>query len=221
MRILTRSLVLSSVLLPLPFSQAVLAQTNTAAPTVTPAAPAEAAPPAAAPAPAAPAPAAPETKKRGGGPTLGLDPAAPQAAGRLTSPAEPAPVVAAEPSAEWKFDVTGYFRAPMRFSWGPATTTRTPRCTRDAAGESGDAAPHAAAGPGLQLHRLALHEQLRRALDRAQLPLRQRSREGDGPDRVVQPDRPGLPAAGVEPRASTRRTSRCSGPSWAAARTST
>ena len=33
-------------------------------------------------------------------------------------------MVAAEPSAEWKFDVTGYFRAPMRFSWGPATTTQ-------------------------------------------------------------------------------------------------
>ena len=40
----------------------------------------------------------------------------------MTSPAEPPPVVAAEPSAEWKFEVTGYFRAPMRFSWGPATT---------------------------------------------------------------------------------------------------
>src|SRR5207237_7152866 len=24
--------------------------------------------------------------------------------------------------AEWKFDVTGYFRAPMRMSWGPAIT---------------------------------------------------------------------------------------------------
>ena len=23
---------------------------------------------------------------------------------------------------EWKFDVTGYFRAPLRFSWGPPTT---------------------------------------------------------------------------------------------------
>ena len=36
-------------------------------------------------------------------------------------------------------------------------------------------------------------------MDRAQLQLRQRSRQGAGPDRVVQPDRPGLPAAGVEP----------------------
>src|SRR5947209_7347056 len=114
MRTLTRCLVLSSVLLPLP----VLAQTSTtAAPTVTPAP--------APPAEAAPAPPAPETKKKGAGPTLGLDPSAPQAAGRLTSPAEPAPVVALEPSAEWKFDVTGYFRAPMRFSWGPATTQDT------------------------------------------------------------------------------------------------
>ena len=41
----------------------------------------------------------------------------------MTSPAEPPPVVAPEPSAEWKFEVTGYFRAPLRFSWGPATTS--------------------------------------------------------------------------------------------------
>ena len=43
----------------------------------------------------------------------------------MTSPAEPPPVVAAEPSAEWKFEVTGYFRAPMRMSWGPAVTQET------------------------------------------------------------------------------------------------
>ena len=41
----------------------------------------------------------------------------------MTSPAEPPPVVAPEPSAEWKFEVTGYFRAPLRMSWGPATTS--------------------------------------------------------------------------------------------------
>jgi hypothetical protein len=89
-------LALSALLLPLP----ALAQDNAAA---------------------APAPAE-APKKKANGPSLGLSPDAPQAAGRLTSPAEPAPVVAAEPSAEWKFDVTGYFRAPMRMSWGPATT---------------------------------------------------------------------------------------------------
>ena len=34
-----------------------------------------------------------------------------------------APAAAAEPeTGEWKFDVTGYFRAPLRFSWGPPTT---------------------------------------------------------------------------------------------------
>jgi hypothetical protein len=101
-------LVVASLLLPLP----VLAQTEAA-----PAAPAapEAAP--AAPAPAA-APEAPKKKIPTAG--LSLSPDAPQAAGRITSPAEPAPVVAAEPSAEWKFDVTGYFRAPFRMSWGPA-----------------------------------------------------------------------------------------------------
>ena len=38
-----------------------------------------------------------------------------------------APVAAAEPeTGEWKFDVTGYFRAPMRFSWGPPTVATTP-----------------------------------------------------------------------------------------------
>jgi hypothetical protein len=36
-------------------------------------------------------------------------------------------------------------------------------------------------------------------VDRAQLPLRQRSREGDRPDRVVQPDRSRLPPPRVEP----------------------
>ena len=38
-------------------------------------------------------------------------------------------MVAAEPSAEWKFDVTGYFRAPMRLSWGPAHDGPKPRRT--------------------------------------------------------------------------------------------
>jgi len=112
MRTLTRCLTLSIVALPL----TAFAQANTAA------APAAEAAPAAAPAPAPEAP----KKKSGGGPSLGLSPEAPQASGRLVSPAEPAPVVAAEPSAEWKFDVTGYFRAPMRFSWGPPTTTEDP-----------------------------------------------------------------------------------------------
>src|SRR6185503_17360075 len=76
------------------------------------------------PPPAAPAPApAPEKKKAGSGPGLSLAPDTPQAGGRLTSPAEPPPVVAPEPSAEWKFEVTGYFRAPLRMSWGPSTTS--------------------------------------------------------------------------------------------------
>src|SRR6188768_3379687 len=95
----------------------------------TPAAPAAAPPPAPAPAaeaaPRAPPPVeapAPEKKKSGPTPGLSLAPSNPQVGGRLTSPAEPPPVVAAEPSAEWKFEVTGYFRAPMRMSWGPAVT---------------------------------------------------------------------------------------------------
>ena len=108
------ALVVSSLCLPLP----ALAQPAPAAPPAAAAAPA--------PAPEALPPASPEAaaakKKGGGGPSLGLAPEVPQVGGRVTSPAEPAPVVAAEPSAEWKFDVTGYFRAPMRMSWGQQTT---------------------------------------------------------------------------------------------------
>ena len=73
---------------------------------------------------------------------------------------------------------------------------------------SRDAAPHAAHGPRRQLHRLALHQQPGRPLDRAQLPLRQRPGQGDRPDRLVQP-RP-IPATGGWSRTwgSTRRSSR-------------
>ena len=110
------SLVFGSLIVPATYAHA---QDATPAPdTGAPAAPA-AAPPAAAP--AAPA-AAPAKKKTPGNASLGLSPEAPQAGGRFESPAEPAPVVAQEATAEWKFDVTGYFRAPMRLSWGPATT---------------------------------------------------------------------------------------------------
>jgi hypothetical protein len=104
----TRLLVFSALLAPLP----AFAQTAPAP---------EAAPVEAAPA-AAPAAPAPEAKKKGMGPSLSISPDVPQAGGRVTSPAEAPPVLAAEPTAEWKFDVTGYFRAPMRFSWGPAQT---------------------------------------------------------------------------------------------------
>jgi hypothetical protein len=93
---------------------------QTPAPTVTPAV--EAPPPAMPPPPPPPAPPAPE-KKKGVAPSLSLSPDTPQVGGRVTSPAEPPPVVAPEPSAEWKFEVTGYFRAPLRMSWGPSTTS--------------------------------------------------------------------------------------------------
>jgi hypothetical protein len=106
----TLSLIASGLLFP--FSA--LAQTP-AAPAAAPAEPA-------APAPVELPPPAPEATPKKKTPTAGftIAPDAPQAAGRISSPAEPPPVVAAEPSAEWKFDVTGYFRAPMRLSWGPA-----------------------------------------------------------------------------------------------------
>ena len=138
---------------------------------------------------------APEPKKRASGPSLSIAPDVPQQGGRVASPAEPPPVVAAEPGADWKFDVTGYFRAPMRFSWGPAHDPGPEQPD----GESGNAVSHPAPGAGRQLHRLAVHQQPGGAVDRAQLPLRQRPGEGDGPDRFVQHDRPRLPAAGVEP----------------------
>jgi hypothetical protein len=87
----------------------------------------DAAPPAAAPAapevtPATPVAAPPPPKKKGGSaPALGLNPDAPQVGGLVTTTSD-APAAAAEPATgEWKFDVTGYFRAPLRFSWGPPT----------------------------------------------------------------------------------------------------
>jgi len=91
------------------------------------AAPAPAAAPAATPAPApevtpAPPAAAPAKKKAaGGGGSLGLSPEAPQASGLVATSAPVAAPAAEEPATgEWKFDVTGYFRAPFRMSWGPA-----------------------------------------------------------------------------------------------------
>ncbi len=118
------ALAATSLLFPLAARAQTPAAPAAAAPAPAPAAPAPVVAPAE-PAPAAvelppppPAPDAPKPKRATAG--LSLSPDAPQAAGRITSPAEPPPVVAVEPSAEWKFDVTGYFRAPFRMSWGPA-----------------------------------------------------------------------------------------------------
>jgi len=79
------------------------------------------------PAPAAAAPVAPPPSDtppppgRKAGPSLSLSPDVPQAGGLVVVPGEnPAEEPAARTS-EWKFDVTGYFRAPMRMSWGPPT----------------------------------------------------------------------------------------------------
>ena len=120
----TNPLVLTSLLLLSAWSLPALAQ-DTA--TAVPAGP----PPAAAPAPevvpavpaAAPAAPPPPAKKKGGsGPSLGLNPDAPQVGGLVTTTSD-APAAVEEPATgEWKFDVTGYFRAPLRFSWGPPTT---------------------------------------------------------------------------------------------------
>jgi hypothetical protein len=54
--------------------------------------------------------------------SLSQPPEAPQVGGLLVSPAEPAPVPEDEPAGAWRFGVTGFFRAPLRMSWGPATT---------------------------------------------------------------------------------------------------
>jgi hypothetical protein len=104
---------------------ALLLSSAAAAPVLAQDAPAGA-PPAAAPAPAADAakpaeaaPPAPEKKKHGGGPGLGLDPSVPQAGAILVSPVEVVAPPEENTSSEWKFDVTGYFRAPLRMSWGP------------------------------------------------------------------------------------------------------
>src|SRR5580692_3027289 len=106
----SRSLVLAGLLVALPAvsSPAFAQDAAPAAPEVTPAA----------------APAAPK-KKGGSGPSLGLNPDAPQVGGLVTTTTD-APAAAEEPATgEWKFDVTGYFRAPLRFSWGPPTTPDT------------------------------------------------------------------------------------------------
>jgi hypothetical protein len=56
------------------------------------------------------------------GPSLSLDPNIPQASGLVAPTAETVGPVEESTSSEWKFDVSGYFRAPMRMSWGPAKT---------------------------------------------------------------------------------------------------
>ncbi len=74
-------------------------------------------------APASPAePALPQSPPpaRHAGPSLSLAPEAPQAGELLVTPGEN-PSAEAPRTSEWKFDVTGYFRAPLRLSFGPAT----------------------------------------------------------------------------------------------------
>jgi hypothetical protein len=81
--------------------------------------PAAGATPAQPPQPAAEAAAAAATAKKTG-PSLSLAPEAPQQGGLVAMPGEN-PTPEAPKTSEWKFDVTGYFRAPLRFSWGPPT----------------------------------------------------------------------------------------------------
>ena len=121
----THPLVLTSLLSLSAWSLPALAQDPaTAVPAGPP--PAAAAAPAPGPevTPAAPAAPPPAPHKKGGSaPALGLSPEAPQVGGVANTTTESAPAATAEPeTGEWKFDVTGYFRAPLRFSWGPPTT---------------------------------------------------------------------------------------------------
>jgi hypothetical protein len=73
--------------------------------------------------PAAPPPAEPAAPQapRKTGPSLSLAPEAPQVGGLIVAPGEN-PEPEQPKTSEWKFDVTGYFRAPMRMSFGPATS---------------------------------------------------------------------------------------------------
>jgi hypothetical protein len=125
MRKLTQPLVLSSLLLSLPvLSSQVLAQ-EAAPAAAAPEAPVAAATSPGTPVPVAAAPAAPPpAPKKGSGPALGLSPDAPgQGGAAAIAPSETTPTTTEEaPTGEWKFDVTGYFRAPLRMSWGPPTT---------------------------------------------------------------------------------------------------
>lgn len=105
---------------------ALLLSSAVAAPALADDAPAGAPPAAAAPAAeaakpaeAAPAAAPAEKKKHGGGPGISMDPTVPQAGAILVSPVEVVAPPEENTSSEWKFDVTGYFRAPLRMSWGP------------------------------------------------------------------------------------------------------
>src|SRR5262252_5386555 len=94
-----------------------------------------AAAPAVAAKPAEAAPPAPEKKKHGGGPGLGLDPSVPQSGAILVSPVEVVAPPEENTSSEWKFDVTGYFRAPLRLSWGtPQPDTNNPGAANTPAG---------------------------------------------------------------------------------------
>jgi hypothetical protein len=76
-------------------------------------------PPGPAPAPT-PSPTEEVAAGRKQGPSLSLNPEAPQVGGLIVVPSEN-PTPEAPKTSEWKFDVTGYFRAPLRFSWGPPT----------------------------------------------------------------------------------------------------
>jgi hypothetical protein len=89
-------------------------------PPAAPAAPTDATAPATVPAAEAKPPEA--KKQHGGGPSLSISPEAPQEGGFIASPSEANPVEEPEPTSEWKFDVSGYTRAPLRMSWGPPTT---------------------------------------------------------------------------------------------------
>ena len=205
MRTIKRSLIVSSLFVVLPLSSSlVFAQTPPPAAAPATAAPPASPPPAAAappivepPPPAAPPAPAPEKKKGGPSPGLSLAPDTPQTGGRVTSPAEPPPVVAHR--AERRVEVRGHGLLPRTDAHvvGPGGHDRDER--DGGRHRFGHAAAHAADGARRELHRLALHEQPRRAVDRAQLQVRQRPRQGAGPDRVVQPDRSGLPPVGVEP----------------------
>ena len=148
------------------------------------------------PAAAAATPPPPAKKKGGSGPALGSEPG--RAAGGRAGDDDVGRAGGGRGAGDRRVEVRrdGVLPGAAALFVGAADDAG-PQRRRE--GKRGDAAPDAAAGAGRELHRLAVHEQHGRPLDRAQLPLRQRPGEGDGADRVVQHHRLGLPAAGVEP----------------------
>ena len=199
--------------------------------------------PAPAPAPAAPPPPAPTPaparrarrqpdadpararQAAGGGSStegVGLSPTAPHDRRGLADHHQAGRVAAPSTSGaadEWKFDFHGYFRAPLRISFGPPTPVnlptsntgppdreRAPLSARRAAARRRNAVAQPDARPRLQLSGLELHQHGPRAVDAAQLLVRQLARDGDGHRRQLRRHTTAATRTCRRSRGSTRRS---------------